>query len=178
MYKQVYLHPVRRAYDIHLIDFLKGWLPNGRFSTKLDKHIGLTDAEVLAALHKSCAAPKCSNYTHAKRIQCRDHYRFFYLVSPTDKQGGKLVPGRTIAAAAAEHFGKPAIRYDYMPPKMSAPNFPVRRYDGLIESSLKKSLILQNMPPVEVDTVYCERSILADAIKWKQENVQKLLGLK
>jgi HD superfamily phosphohydrolase len=46
MYSQVYIHPVRRIYDIHLKDFLKNWLPGGWFSTKLGKHLVLTDNEV------------------------------------------------------------------------------------------------------------------------------------
>jgi hypothetical protein len=29
MFGQVYFHPVRVAYDIHLVDFLKAWLPDG-----------------------------------------------------------------------------------------------------------------------------------------------------
>jgi len=178
MYKQVYLHPIRRVYDIHLIDFLKSWLPGAKFSTRLEKHLRITDAEVLAAIHKACATPSSSNHILAKRIQCRDHFRFFYLASSGDKQGGKLVPGKTIAAAAIEQFGKIAIRYDHIPPKVSAPNFPVRRYDGTIESSLKSSPILEKLPSIEVDTVYCDKSILADAVKWKQDNMETLLGLK
>ncbi len=33
MFTQLYLHPVRRAYDIHLKDFLRGWLPEAKFPT-------------------------------------------------------------------------------------------------------------------------------------------------
>jgi HD superfamily phosphohydrolase len=33
MYSQVYFHPVRRIYDIHLKDFLKEWLSGGAFPT-------------------------------------------------------------------------------------------------------------------------------------------------
>jgi HD superfamily phosphohydrolase len=77
MYKQVYLHPVRRAYDIHLIDFLKSWLPNGIFSIALRKYIETTDVEVLAAMRKAVAAPRSSNHVFARRIHGRDHFRFF-----------------------------------------------------------------------------------------------------
>jgi uncharacterized protein len=177
MYKQVYLHPIRRVYDIHLIDFLKSWLSDKLFSIKTEKHLGITDVEVLTAIRKAYAAPRASNYPLARRIQCREHFRFFYSASPSDKDGGKLIPGKTIAAAAEAHFGKAAIRYDYVPPKSSAPNFPVRRYDGMIESSLKLSPMLEKLPAIEVDTIYCDKSLFEDAVKWRQENASKLLSL-
>jgi len=177
MYKQVYLHPIRRAYDIHLVDFLKGWLTGGRFSTKLEKHLDITDVEVLTSIRKAYAKAGSANHLLARRIQCREHFRVCYSASPTDKSGGKLVPGKTIAEAAETNFGKAAIRYDYIPPKSSAPNFPVRRYDGIVESSLKLSPILEKMPAVQVDTVYCDKAILADAVKWRDDNAAKLLAL-
>ena len=39
MYSQVYFHPVRRIYDIHLMDFLKEWLDGGVFSTDPEVHL-------------------------------------------------------------------------------------------------------------------------------------------
>lgn len=45
MYSQVYFHPVRRIYDIHLKDFLREWLPHSSFSTKVERHLGITDNE-------------------------------------------------------------------------------------------------------------------------------------
>ena len=38
MYKQVYLHTIRRVYDIHLKDYLKSWLPGKMFSIELKNH--------------------------------------------------------------------------------------------------------------------------------------------
>lgn len=53
MYSQVYLHHIRRIYDIHLKDFLKERLADGFFSTDLVSHLGLTDNEVTAGLINS-----------------------------------------------------------------------------------------------------------------------------
>ena len=50
MYTQLYFHPVRRIYDIHLKSFLKEWFRGGFFSTNLDDHLNLTDNEVMAAI--------------------------------------------------------------------------------------------------------------------------------
>jgi HD superfamily phosphohydrolase len=177
MYKQVYLHSIRRVYDIHLCDFLQGWLSGGRFPVNTEKHLKITDAEVLAGIRKLSGLPKSANHLLAKRIQCREHFRMFYSASPSDRAGGKLVPGGLVARAARERFGDDVIRYDYVPPKASAPNFPVRRYDGSIESSLKLSQLLEGLPVTEIDTVYCDKAIFEDAVKWRNENVPQILGL-
>jgi hypothetical protein len=177
MYKQVYLHHIRRVYDIHLKDFLVAWLPHGRFSTDLKKHLSISDVEVLSAIRKAHESVRSSQYELARRIQSREHFRRFFEAAPSDKQGGKLVPGKIIAQAAEKEFGTNLIRYDYIPPKAAAPIFPVLIYDGRIESSLQRSQILARMPEIGVDNVYCDKSIQPDAIKWREQNKNSLLGL-
>jgi HD superfamily phosphohydrolase len=177
MYKQVYLHTIRRVYDIHLKDYLKSWLPGKMFSIELKNHLKINDAEVLAAIRKDFANAKSARHELARRIQCREHFRLFYAASPSDKAGGKLKPGKIIADAAMKKFGKDVIRYDHYPPKLSAPDFPVRRYDGQIQSSLKESAVLEKLPVMEVETAYCDRSILAEAKRWREERAPALLGL-
>src|SRR5262245_11743072 len=177
MYKQVYLHHIRRVYDIHLKDFLVAWLPRGRFSTDLRKHLNISDVEVLSAIRKAYENPRSPQHGLARRIQCREHFRRFFESAPSDKQGGKLIPGRIIAQAAEKKFGKDHIRYDYYPAKSSAPSFPVLRYDGNVESSLVRSQVLAKMPEIEIDNVYCDKSIFDDAIRWRDQEKKKLLGV-
>ena len=55
MFSQVYLHPVRRAYDIHLKDFLREWLPKGVFSVDPEEFLKLTDIEVLGDIYRIAA---------------------------------------------------------------------------------------------------------------------------
>lgn len=177
MYKQVYLHPVRRVYDIHLKDFLSSWLPGGRFSTALGRHLKISDVEVISAIRKAYEQQSSPHHRLARRIQRREHFRLFYESSPMDKMGGKLIPGHAMSSIALEKFGSDLIRYDHIPPKVTAPAFPVRRYDGQIESSLKLSSILAKMPPIEVDNLYCDKSIIADAKKWREDKKNSILGL-
>ena len=177
MFKQVYLHHIRRVYDIHLKDFLNEWLPGGKFPTKLNKHLNISDVEVLSAIRKAFESHGSSQYKLARRIQCREHFRRFYEAAPLDTQGGKLKPGGAIAQAAEAQFGPDLIRYDYIPPKAAAPIFPVRIFDGRIELSLQRSQVLAEMPVIGVDNVYCDKSIQAEAIKWRDENKNSLLGL-
>ncbi len=177
MYKQVYMHPIRRVYDIHLKDFLKSWLTGGTFSTELPVHLALTDSEILSAIGAASRWDKSPHHAFARRIQFREHFRRFYSASPTDRDGGKLIPGKVIAEAAKKEFGSDLIRHDYMPPKIPAPEFPVRRFDGVIESSLKLSPILKSMPPIEVDTVYCDKSVHDKAIEWRDRSKNAILNL-
>ena len=90
---------------------------------------------------------------------------------------GMLYPGRIIAQAAEKKFGKDHIRYDCYPAKSSAPSFPVLRYDGNVESSLARSQVLARMPEIEIDNVYCDKSIFDDAIKWRNQEKKNLLGV-
>jgi HD superfamily phosphohydrolase len=177
MYKQVYMHPIRRVYDIHLKDFLKSWLDGGMFATDLAVHLALTVSEVLSAIGAASRWEKSPHNVFARRIQFREHFRRFYSASPTDRDGGKLIPGKAIAEAAQKEFGPDLIRYDYMPPKIPAPEFPVRRFDGAIQSSLNLSPVLKNMPPIEVDTVYCDKAVHDQAIEWRNRSKNAILNL-
>lgn len=177
MYKQVYLHHIRRVYDIHLKDFLIEWLPKGKFSTDVVDHLQISDVEVLSAIRAAFEDSKSPQHLLACRIQCRDHFRRFFEAAPTDIEGNKLQPGREMAQAAEQQFGKELIRHDYIQPKAAAPIFPVLVFDGSIESSLKRSQILAGMPEIGVDNIYCDRSIRADAIAWRDANKKKILNL-
>jgi len=177
MYKQVYLHHIRRVYDIHLKDFLVKWLPKGKFSVDLESHLKMSDVEVLSAIRGARENKSSAEHLLARRIQCREHFRRFYEASRSDTEGGKLMPGKVIADAAVTEFGADLIRYDYIKPKAAAPIFPVFTFDKRIESSLQRSQVLANMPVIGVDNVYCDKSIQEEAIKWREANKNSLLSL-
>jgi hypothetical protein len=50
-------------------------------------------------------------------------------------------------------------------------------FDKRIESSLQRSQVLARMPEIGVDNVYCDKSILTDAIEWRDRNKNSLLSL-
>jgi uncharacterized protein len=177
MYKQVYLHRIRRVYDIHLKDFLLEWLPSGKFSTELDRHLNMSDVEVLVAIRAAYEDGNSPLHTLTRRIQCREHFRCFYEAAPSDTKGGKLQPGKVIAEAAEREFGPDRIRYDYYTPRPAAPIFPVRMFDDRIESSLQSSQVLASLPPIGLDNVYCDQSIRKKAILWRDRSKSALLGL-
>lgn len=137
----------------------------------------MSDVEVLSAIRSAYENRKSPLNALARRIQCREHFRRFYEAAPSDAEGGKLIPGKAIAKAAEEEFGQDMIRYDYIQPKATAPIFPVLRYDGEVESSLRLSQVLARMPEIGVDNVYCDKSIQPDAIRWREQNKNSILGL-
>jgi hypothetical protein len=137
----------------------------------------MSDVEVLAAIRKAYENAKSPQHQLARRIQCREHFRRVYEAAATDNAGGILVPGKVIAAAAEEKFGKEQIRYDYIQPGAAAPIFPVLQYDGTIASSLQRSQVLANMPAIGVDNVFCDKSVYEEAIEWRKANKDILLKL-
>jgi len=74
MFLQVYFHDVRRIYDVHLLDFLSAYLPEGRFPRDLDRYIVYTDETVHAAIVKS-ASETGDLAEVASRLVGRRHYR-------------------------------------------------------------------------------------------------------
>ncbi|MCA8947664.1 MAG: HD domain-containing protein, partial [Planctomycetes bacterium] len=75
MFTQVYLHPVRRIYDIHLQDFLKDWLTKGKFETTAAGHLKFTDNEVTAAIRAAAGKRKGKGVDAARRIVTREHFK-------------------------------------------------------------------------------------------------------
>lgn len=112
MYTQLYFHPVRRIYDVHLKDFLLEWLPGGRFSTNVDVHMSMTDTEVLSAIRIASRETGLPGHGAARRISRREHFKPVYERNPIDQQKNpnsvELVERALIA-----QFGKDNIRRDH-----------------------------------------------------------------
>lgn len=53
MFSQVYFHPVRRIYDIHLKDFLLEWLHSGHYPTETEEFSNHTDVEIISDMRQA-----------------------------------------------------------------------------------------------------------------------------
>ena len=173
MYSQVYFHPVRRIYDIHLTDFLRDWLDEGVFSTDLSEFLAMSDIEVTVALRKAMRDQGELSH-HADRIMRRGHYRRLYAASPEDR---KVNPeaGEAIFRALGEHFDPEQFRHDRYTQKGGAPDFPVLMDDGALSSSLAVSAVLEHLPIISVDHVFVARSVEEEAQSWLDENRQDVI---
>jgi HD superfamily phosphohydrolase len=177
MYSQVYFHPIRRIYDIHLIDFLKEWLDKGVFPTDLDHFLRLTDNEVTSALLDVASDNNKAGYLHARRIVHREHFKLVYERNPDDTKTNPEA-GEAVLKALQDQFGADKFRHDRDRQKGAAPDFPVRMRDGRIVSSLAVSQTLNTIPVVSVDCVFAERSVFSDTEKWLREHRQKIIEAK
>lgn len=174
MYSQVYFHPIRRIYDIHLVDFLKEWLDEGAFSTDLSLHMCMTDNEVTAGLLRATFDDNELGHLHARRIIKREHFKRIYERNPNDVQVNPEA-GKAVYEALGAEYGTDHFRHDRYRQDSGAPNFPVRMRDDQIVSSLGLSEALNQVPMVSVDYVFAERELYCEANKWLKKNREEII---
>lgn len=175
MYSQLYFHPVRRIYDIHLQDFLKAWLPDGRFPIKVDQHLAWTDNEVTAGLLKAGANPGQPGHAAARRIVQREHFKRLYEPAPGDIKRRPEI-GKLVFREARERFGVEHVRHDDYSQGSDPVDFPVQRRDGKILSARALSSALSKLPLVSVEFVFVSREKEKEARDWLDENLSDLLS--
>lgn len=174
MYTQVYFHDVRRIYDLHLKEFLMGWLPEGKFPSDWRELTKITDHEVLAAMRKSVfdqSAPLCEL---ASRTQGRKHFRTVYELISTHKKKRPTILADLYQAAISE-YGRDHMRMDSYGPKSETNDFLVQTEDGAVESSLQVSGVIANVPPVEIGLIFANPEIGDQARRWAEDKVKALL---
>ena len=162
MYSQVYFHHVRRIYDIHLCDFLKEWLPGGRFGVDVESHLGTSDNQILEELSRAASDEKSPGNRHARALVRRDHFRLLYERNPHDVEVNPEA-GEAVFGVMVERFGADFLRHDRYRKSGGLPEFPVLMRDERVVGSLAESEVLNNIPAVSVDYVFCDRSCYDDA---------------
>lgn len=178
MYSQVYFHPVRRIYDIHLQDFLKAWLPGGLFPTSIDGHLNVTDAEVTAGLLKAARNPNGAGHDAAAAIASHRHFKLVYSADPDDFGAGiytdAWTPAHVIRDAVAAKFGRDHFRVDHYVGKAGSVEFPVQMRDGSIRTSSQSSQVFGAIPSVRVSYLFADRSKAVEAERWISANRARL----
>lgn len=179
MFSQVYCHQVRRIYDIHLRDFLTAWFGKNNFPTELDKFLDITDNEVLVELRKAANNASHEGHDSARRIMNHEHFRLLYERNPADAEKNPE-SGEAVYNAACKKFGEEHFRHDRVLQKKSGTEFPVKTKagDGKIESSLKLSDVLKNLPLVNVDYVFVSPEKLSDATEWLDKERNNIITAK
>lgn len=174
MYSQVYFHPVRRAYDIHLKDFMKAWLPGGLYPADLNGHLALTDNEVWSGIADTTAQSNPNCAIHAARIVGRDHFRVLYRRNPNDINRNPR-SCELVYESAVGKFGQKNVAYDQYVPGNGGLEFPVLMPDNRIASSVSLSETLRKIPVAKFEYVFVDHSLVEDANKWLTENRDKII---
>jgi len=184
MFSQVYHHPTRLAYNEHLKDFLKAWLPNGIFPVDVDGHLSRDDTDVLVAIKEAAADPSAPGHDPARRILCRDHFKVAYDkhaapkggAEDVDHQGDTSSDVEALALAAGREFGQHLVAFGAPPSRKAPPDFAVRLRDGALSvwaSGLSDvSLRLPESPDAYV---LADAEIRDDVRRWLEENRESIL---
>jgi HD superfamily phosphohydrolase len=174
MYSQVYFHPVRMAYDLHLIDFLRASLPNGVLPTDVGDHLRLTDNEVLVAMVVAANDSSKPGHEPAKAIIERNHFKVLYERNPTDLEVNPDAVA-LVAAAASQAIGSDAIKTQRVVDTGGSVDFPVLMKDGRVASSKVMSEPLSRLPAIAVDYVFVAPEARQQAEEWLAANRAELI---
>lgn len=175
MFTQVYLHPVRRIYDLHLGEFLSNWLPGGKFKISPTQHLNITDAEVISALRSASHKAGAPGHEAARRIVDRCHFKAIWEHNQKDVQINADA-GRVIYEAVCTKFKPESVRRPApYPAKYATSDFPVQLRGNRVASAQELSEVLQRLPAITSDVVYVEPKIKAEAERWLLANLDDIL---
>ncbi|NMC43910.1 MAG: HD domain-containing protein [candidate division Zixibacteria bacterium] len=174
MFKQLYLHPVRRIYDIHLRDFLSGWLTDGRFPNVIDKFVEWTDNKVFAGFVEVYGNKSHPSFNAARRIVERNHFRLIYELNPKDRD---MCPDATdkLFNSLSRYCGAENVKKDTYVQPGGLLNFPVVGYDNRISQSTDLSETLARMPRAEMAFIFISPEKRDKAEKWLDSERDRIL---
>ena len=173
MFKQVYFHHVRRIYDLHLLDFLKLWLPDGEFPTEIDKHVSLSDPVIIAEMQNASVDEAHRAHDAARRFITRKHFRHVYSPRP-DHLDISQDPGDIVFRALVDICGNDNVKHDVNYDTGGSPDFPVVLDDGAVVSAVSVSDVLKDMP-LSFDSVYVAPEMMKHAHDYLQINIDRVL---
>ncbi|MER9455742.1 HD domain-containing protein [Mesorhizobium sp. M0478] len=182
MYEQVYFHPIRRIYDLHLIDYMVSHYGANGYRKDVAFHLSQTDNEVMSSIRAAFGNSDAPGHDSAQAILRRGHFRSVYSYNPTDQEvlrgaieSGSLEPdinkplnspAYQLGKILSKNFGEANIKTDFYIQGSSPALFPVLMPDGRVESSVSVSPILANFPLMTVDSIYASPAIAEDVRAW------------
>lgn len=188
MFKQVYLHPVRRIYDIHLQEFTAE-LVTGGFPVEPERFVECTDETIMKAMLESAYGESGDGRELARRVVCREHFHLAYRPTPADRDAA-LSPAQDIYDGLSHEFGdEDTIRGDFprrerrkkrTDMEASYTSFSVwDRQEEQVQSSAAVSELTEHFArrgKLEPEFVFVRRDRLADAQRWIEEKRERAFG--
>lgn len=191
MYKQMYFHHVRRAYDFHLIQYMKAFYAPAGYSMHVDFHMSQTDNEVLAGLRLAARDPEAVGHHAATAVLDRKHFKKVYERVPSDdnavqqaiidgllrpeKNQSDLTAANFIFKAMKDHFPHDKLHYDAYDSSANPAQFPVLMSNGRIEQSTRVSDVLEKLPLMNIRYILVDPTIKDQVEAWMDKNVSKIV---
>jgi HD superfamily phosphohydrolase len=186
MFSQLYHHPVRLAYNEHLKNFLKLWLPGGVFPIDVDGHLSCDDADVLVAIKQAARDPDDPAHDPARRIVTRDHFKVAYEKKAGPKggesgdgepHGDTSVDVQALVRAAQQKFDPALVAYGAPPIKKKAPDFAVWVREGTYKSEWASGLsdVLRKLPESPDEYVLADDGIRDEVRRWLEKERDDIL---
>ncbi len=175
MFSQVYYHPVRRAYDFHLKNFMTAMFGDKGLPTEVSSFLDWSDNEVLVELSKAAKDSSHPGHDAADRIINRKHFRVLYERNPNDAKENPEA-GKAVYDAACREFGEEYFHHDRDPQKGNWASFPVRFRDLRIVSSQAASDVLDKLPLVNLDLVFVAPELQLRANNWLNEKRDTIIA--
>jgi uncharacterized protein len=169
MFEQVYCHHIAQIYDAHLVDFMKAWLPKGKYDVRLSAHLRMTDNEVLTAMRRAYF-DHGRGHDSARAILERDHLKLLFEPTPTEKASDPTICLR-LYDGLRKIFPAKEIRYRPGSWKTDAtPDFPVLLRDGTVCYSKNMSGLLSQIPILTADYIFVSRAYFDRANQWLKKS--------
>lgn len=174
MFSQVYFHPVRRIYDLHLKAFLKDSLPGGAYPTALRDFLAITDNEILFLIRKAANDPAHHGHMNGRRIYQRKHFKCpVKLMAQDFVQNPSAL--EDIAAALGKILGEENIIIDKgQKATASSDDFPIWS-DGRIFSAHGQSKVMTSLPEATAWYLFVAPELRDRACAWVKKNVDSYL---
>ncbi len=173
-YSQVYYQKTRIIYDAHLSDFLKAWLPDGKFPIDVKSFLRITDNEVMAALLVASKRPSAPGHEAAKAIVTRNHFRVLYEPKPADLAFER--PAHQVYVKARRKFGAANVKYEERTVKISDLDYPVEMADH--KTAAATSLSVVKVEPKISEYVFINPNFRTEAREWLNKNRDTLITKK
>jgi hypothetical protein len=175
MYTQIYFHRVLCTYDVHFRDFLRQWLPSGKYCTAVGDHLAMSDREVTRAIVDAAHDQRAPGHEPARRLTGGGHFPLLYQRRPEDRQLNPQ-PGRAVYQAAQRQFGAENVRWECQAKKPGTLDFPVKTPAGGVISSTALSRLLARRPVASCDYVFVHPRLCDKARRWLDAHRESILA--
>ena len=159
MFMQVYNHPVRKAYDLHLQDFIRGAVGRLQAGLSWDSLRGFTDTHLMSKVRRAARNSNAHGHDAARRIVDRDHFRRVYEVTPAQVYAGDDLFDE-VKQALSKALGDAEIKeYSRLGEGRPIVEFPIEMSDGAIRSPGSVSETFARLPISEVAYLFVDKSV-------------------